>query len=756
MAARILKGLSVIIISLSLEASAGAIPRPEHPMPQAVRSEWMNLNGEWEFAETDESTDQGYLTDKPYPDRIIVPFCRESELSGLGRKGFVTNVWYRRTFELPKTWRSPRTILHIGACDWETTVWLNGRLLGKHRGGSAPINFEITRQLQSGKNTIIVHAFDDTRSGLQATGKQSHQEQSYGCVYTRTTGIWQTVWLEGVGSSYIRDFHVEHDPANSRVLIQAEVDGPCNGLTLKAVAVAGNKIVGTAETPADWRNARLALNLAEKHLWSVDRPYLYRLKLVLLKDGNAVDAVDSYFGLRSISIQGAAILINGKPVFQRLILDQGFYPDGIWTAPTDAALRRDIELSQACGYNGARLHQKVFEPRFLYWADKLGYLVWGEYPNWGLNYADPRINLPVIQEWMEIVRRDRDHPSIIGWCPFNETPASAVELQNAVVAATRALDTSRPVLDSSGYAHGLPDPEVLDAHDYDQNPESFRARYNENFAPNTALPARYGGNEGRTAVPFMVSEFGGIGWAVAGGWGYGKAPENLEEFYARYAGLVNALLDGRHMFGFCYTQLTDVEQEHNGLYAYERKPKFDLKRLHAITSGTAAYEKNPPIEVVTASPEWRVLVGACPDKDLAKEWRYTFDQPAGKDWVNAEFDDSSWQTGLGGFGSKGGWEWATRTSWATKDIWLRQDFTCDGKTFDEAMLAIHYDNATEVYLNGKRIWKGTGWNDRYSGFNVMKFVKDLLKPGRNVIAIHTHQDEGGQFIDAALLAASGQ
>lgn len=746
---KFLLSLAVLIIA-GLPAVA-SIPRPEYPNPQAQRSEWMNLNGQWQFAETDNMTDQGYLGDAPYPDKIIVPFCRESKLSGLARTGFIKNVWYRRTFDLPKTWKSPRTLLHIGACDYETSVWLNGKLLGKHVGGSEPITFEITKQLQPGRNTVIVHAFDDTRGGLQPTGKQAHELNSSGCMYTRTTGIWQTVWLEGIGSSYIKDFHIESDAANSRVLIQTDIEGPCDGLTLRAVAYAGTKVVATAQAPADWRNGRLALNLAEKHLWSPEKPFLYDLKLTLVRDGKTADTVASYFGLRSVSIDGTVIKINGKPVFQRLILDQGFYPEGVWTAPTDTALRHDIEMSQAAGYNGARLHQKVFEPRYLYWADKMGYLVWGEFCSWGANYGDPRINLPFVNEWTEIVRRDRNHPSIIGWCPLNETGGSSGELQNTLVAITRGMDPSRPILDTSGYTHSLSDPEVLDNHDYDQNPESLKMRYNDNFGPNEVLPARYGGVERGGNVPFMVSEFGGIGWTVAGGWGYGVGPKSKDEFYARYKGLVDALLDSPYQFGFCYTQLTDVEQEQNGLYTYQRQPKFDVKRLHDIAARPAAIEKGVKPKSGVPSANWRVVVGAVQDQAQAREWKYTFAEPAGKTWSKPGFDDASWQKGFGGFGSKGGWEWATKTSWATSDIWLRQEFNYDGTPFTQAMLAIHYDNGTEVYVNGKRIWKGTAWNDRYSGFDVLKSLKPALVSGRNTIAVHTHQDTGGQFIDLALL-----
>jgi beta-galactosidase/beta-glucuronidase len=557
-----------------------------------ARAEWLNLNGTWEFAESNEGGEATWLSDKPYPDQIVVPFCRESKLSGLARTGFVKNVWYRRSIRTPAEWKSGRVRLHIGACDWKTRVWLNGHLLGEHTGGSAPFCFDATKQLNSGGNVVIVHAFDDTRSGLQATGKQSHTEKSHDCFYTRTTGIWQTVWLEGVGPTFVSNVRIEPDLKQSRILLHAEVDGPTDGLTLRAVALAGGHAVGSAEAPADWRNNRLVLNLSEKRPWSVEAPFLYDLKIALLRDDQPIDRVDSYFGLRKVTIDGAAILINGKPVFQRLVLDQGFYPDGIWTAPSDEALRNDIRLSQAAGFNGARLHQKVFDPRFLYWADKLGYLVWGEFPNWGLDYKRPEVNLPVIDEWTEILLRDRNHPAIVGWCPFNETPPEAGPLQKAVFNVTWAIDPSRPVIESSGYYHGVPSPDVLDAHDYDQNPSSFRARWA--FGPGSAKWS-YDILDLPPSVPFFISEYGGIGWNVHGGWGYGNAPKTLEAFYARFQGLTDALLDSRRMFGYCYTQLTDIEQEQNGLYTYDRRPKFDVDRLRKIQSRRAAYEKDPPV-----------------------------------------------------------------------------------------------------------------------------------------------------------------
>ncbi len=585
--------IATLIMSAMVGFAAESIPRPEHPMPQMQRAEWLNLNGEWEFAETDESEDAQYLSDEAYPYKITVPFCRESSLSGLGRKGFVKNVWYRRTFERPSNWISSRTRLHIGASDWYTRVWINGRLAGEHKGGSAPIALDITDSVVHGTNTVIINVFDDTRSRLQALGKQSIALESSGCVYTRTTGIWQTVWLEGVGSAYIKDFHIQQDSSNCTVFVQAGIDGAMDGATLRAEVSSNGKVVGSATCQADWRNNRCVIPLSEMHLWSPTDPFLYDLKLSILKDDEIIDDVNSYFGLRTVSIKGAAILINGEPVFQRAILDQGFYPDGIWTAPSDAALKKDIELSIAAGFNGARLHQKVFEPRYLYWADKLGYLCWGEFPSWGPDYNKADCVLPIVNEWAELVKRDRNHPSIIGWCPFNESSgAHVVELQNTIVNITRQLDPSRPILDTSGWSRGISDPEVLDAHDYDQNPESFRSRWFDRYA---SLDSPASSNKA-PLIPFFVSEFGGAGWERDDkvGWGYGAAPKDLEDFYNRFEGLVNALLDNRYMFGFCYTQLTDVEQEHNGLFYYDRTPKFDTAWLKRIVSRKAAYEIDPP------------------------------------------------------------------------------------------------------------------------------------------------------------------
>ncbi len=741
------------LIGLSLgNLFADSIPRPEHPIPQMERSEWLNLNGQWDFAETDDNEDESYLTKESYPDQIIVPFCRESKLSGLEQKGFVKNVWYRRTFQVPQDWQSERIRLHIGACDWLTRVWINGVFVGRHEGGFCDFAFDITEELnRKGENTVVIHAFDDTPSGLQPLGKQSNRERSYGIFYTRTTGIWQTVWLEGVGSSFIKDVRMTPDPDHSRILMQFTVDGPSHGLSVHATARADGEIVGHAVSSADWRNTYLTLELDDKHLWSVDDPFLYDLKLELKNGNQVMDRIDSYAGLRKVTIEGRAILINDKPVFQRTVLDQGFYPDGIWTAPTDEALKKDIELAKSVGFNGARLHQKVFEPRFFYWADKLGYLLWGEFASFGANYSNPEVNRPIIDHWVEIVRRDRNHPSIIGWCPFNETPESAGELQNTTVRMTRLLDSTRPILDTSGWTHSIPDPEVMDAHDYNQNPETFKERW-ENYFRLGSLPDRYGGEQSHI-VPFFVSEFGGIGWFERKGndaWGYGNMPESEDEFFERFRGLIEAQLNNRNLFGYCYTQLTDIEQEQNGVFYYDRSPKFAAEKFHAIQTQQAAYEKNPPTEVEEKPASYKVLLGGTPDGMAQNIWKYTMKRPE-EGWIDPGFDDSIWKQGQGGFGQKEGWGKWTGTEWNTSDIWLRRTFEYDGSSFNSALLVIHYDNETTVHINGEQIWNRGRWNDRYDGFDITDKLKSVLKEGENTIAIHCHQDEGGQFIDTAIL-----
>ena len=754
-------GLLVICAGLiggALTAQA-EVPRPEHPRPDLQRDSWQTLNGEWQF-EIDKAADgeaRGLSHGKDLNSKILVPFCPESKLSGLGLGNTVKlkDVWYRRSFELSPAMTGKRVRIHFGGVDYKTWVYINGQLAGTHVGGSSAFSFEITQWLKNGPNEVVVKVLDDMWSGLQSCGKQS-PDQSQGCTYTRTTGIWQPVWLEAVGSTFVENISVVPDPENSRVFITAKLNGLDKDLSLKAEAFIDGKSVGSDTTTGPWQNT-LVVDLKTKKLWAPGAPNLYDLKLTLSSGNKKIDTLNSYFGLRSVAIDGRRILINGKPVFQRLILDQGFYPDGLWTAPTDEALKKDIEMSMACGYNGARLHQKVFEPRFLYWADKLGYMVWGESANWGFSFK-PEGYAAYVNEWTEILLRDRNHPSIIGWSAFNETNGSVVaDLQQMMWNVTKAIDPTRPAFETSGWTHTLPNPEVLDMHDYDGNGVSLRERWLGNLSVTSvprSIPARYGSLKATLAkdrgVPFMVSEMGGIGWATGGGWGYGTGPKTLDEFYVRYKDTIDAMLDNPHLFGFCYTQLTDIEQEKNGLFYYDRKPKFDAKKLHEITSREAAYESHDPTKpaVIAAEPAWKVLVGALQDGKLRTPYQYVFEKPA-DGWMKEGFDDSSWKTGLAPFASDG--EWTVGTKWTSVDIFFRKTFEYDGGEIKKGALVILYDEDTEVYVNGQKIFEAEKFITQYQLYSVTELLKKALKKGTNTIAVHTRQSSGGQYIDLALL-----
>ncbi len=568
------------------------IPRPEHPQPQMRRESWMNLNGEWDFMfDFGNSGIDRKLYEREALDRkILVPFCPESELSGIGYKDFMRAVWYHRVVTLTDKQTEGRVLLHFGAVDYECRVWVNGQKAGVHKGGYTSFVFDITKLVRSGENSLSVYAGDDTRSGKQPKGKQSGLYASHVCDYTRTTGIWQTVWLEFVPEEYIRNVRYYPNTVGNTVTVLAEVKGT-GTLCVKASYEGRN--CGRAEAVASAGYVTLTLPLSEKHIWEPGNGRLFDLEL---RFGD--DLVYSYFGMRDVRIEGERVLINGKSVFQRLVLDQGFYPDGIYTAPTEEALIQDIRLSMDAGFNGARLHQKVFEPLFLYHCDRLGYLVWGEQASWGLDVSVPDGLKHILPEWMEAVYRDFNHPAIIGWCPFNETwdyqgRKQDDELLSIVYRMTKLADITRPCIDTSGNYHVESD--IFDLHDYTQDPKAFAAHYADFAAggkPCDPLANRQKFIEG---IPVFISEYGGIKWDIEGvnelSWGYGEGPATEEEFLTRYKGLIDTLLDHPRMFGFCYTQLYDVEQEMNGLYTYGRKPKFDMEVIRAINSRKAAIEE---------------------------------------------------------------------------------------------------------------------------------------------------------------------
>lgn len=564
------------------------IPRNEHPNPQFERENWRCLNGEWDFEIDNGKSGEArglFNSDAVYGQKITVPFCPQSKLSGVEHKDFMYSVWYKKEIVLSSDDLKNDILLHFGAVDYEAVVYVNGTRAGEHKGGYVSFCIDITEYCKEGSNTITVNAIDDERDALIPRGKQSEKYYSHACDYTRTTGIWQTVWLEFVPQTRIEKIRIYPSVDDTSVDIQAVVRG--NGI-LRAEVFFNGKKTGEGSVSAGSGYTRFNIKLSEKHLWQVGEGNLYD---VVMTFGN--DTVKSYFGLRSVNIDGYKFLINGKSVFQRLILDQGFYPDGIYTAPSDKELKADIERSMAYGFNGARLHEKIFEQRFLYHADKLGYIVWGEFPNWGLDHSRPESVFSVLPEWLEEIERDFNHPAIIGWCPFNETwdkdgRKQCDDVLRNVYLATKSADPTRPCIDTSGNYHTVTD--IYDVHDYEQNPEIFKANYDKLMTDNELFDHFPDRQHYDGLKPVFISEYGGIRWSSGDGWGYGNAPKTEEEFIARYKGLTEAILNNDRIMGFCYTQLTDVEQEQNGLYTYDRKAKFDPDIFYKINTQKAVIE----------------------------------------------------------------------------------------------------------------------------------------------------------------------
>ena len=602
------------------------IPRGEYPRPQFRRADWLCLNGQWQFErdQGDSGLERGLL-DRPLTERITVPFCPESELSGIGNHDYYNAVWYRRAVTIPAAWAGKRVLLHFQAVDYDSTVWVNGQEVGRHRGGFTPFSCDLDGVAAAGDEiTIVLRARDDGQQP-QPRGKQAREYGPSGAVYVRTTGIWQTVWLEPVPEIALRRPRLTPDLANKTIRLEQPLSGNAPGLRLRATVSDAAGAIVSAECSAEYDLApRLDLPIPTERLrlWAAGAPNLYDIDIALLDAaGNIIDSAQSYAGMRAIAIDGAAIKINGETVFQRLVLDQGYYPAGIMTAPSDAALIEDIELSLAAGFNGARLHQKVFEERFLYHADRLGYIVWGEFGDWGCSGNGPPINgehqkpgPDYITQWLECLERDYSHPCIVGWCPLNETWQTLTDrltmlddVTRGMYLATKAMDSTRPVLDTSGYSHRVPEADVYDSHDYTQDPAAFRARHAGlaqgqpylNSAASWGAPARLVGNIQWSipwrGQPYFVSEFGGIWWNPDVGddedsWGYGTRPRDLEEFYDRFEQLCAILLEDVNMFGYCYTQLTDIYQEQNGIYKFDRSLKFDLARIRAAQQKPAAIE----------------------------------------------------------------------------------------------------------------------------------------------------------------------
>ena len=574
-----------------------SIPRPEYPRPQLVRDSWLNLNGEWtihlDFRKS--GVDRELMNSTGFERKITVPFAPESPLSGVNYKDFIEMMWYHRTISIPNDWSEKLVLLNFGAVDFECEVFVDGDLAGRHWGGSSSFTVNITRFIEAGSSyNLVVLVRDEFRNGTQTSGKQCSSFASRDCSYTRTTGIWQTVWLEAVDPRSLKQIHILPDVDKGGFLFIPQFwgIGPSTSMTI-AISDGGRVVADGAAKASD--GAGMFLQIENATMWQPGNPHLYDISITVKEDAKIIDHVSSYGGLRKVHIEGNKVLLNNEPIFQRLVLDQGFYPDGTWTAPTDDALKRDIELSMESGFNGARLHQKVFEERFHYWADVLGYLTWGESASWGLelNRIEPARNF--LSEWGEIIVRDRNHPSIIAWTPFNETAEHADNPQHNRLHVDsyelcHALDPTRPVNDSSGYAHIRTD--LWTVHNYEQDPEKLK----EILSPTKDegvfrnIPDHEAPYEGQ---PYIIDEFGGIKWNPDTqldksetqrkvSWGYGEPPASIEDFYRRLEGQVKAIRSLEHICGYCYTQLTDVEQEQNGVYYYDRSAKFDMKEIRRI------------------------------------------------------------------------------------------------------------------------------------------------------------------------------
>ncbi len=700
----------------------------EYPRPQMVRKEWINLNGLWELAIVSKDAEKPTA----FEHQILVPFPVESALSGV-MKPVTENerLWYRRTFELPKKWIGRRVLLHFGAVDFEATVWVNGRQLGQHRGGYDGFSLDVTDALHPGEgNELVVGVWDPTDSGTQPRGKQVRQPK--GIWYTPTSGIWQTVWLEPVNAAYIKSVKITPDVDHQSVSIQPASTVPLGNYIIEATIRDGATTLYTASMTA---GGKIEMPVKNARLWSPEKPNLYRLVVSLKLGSRTIDRIESYFGMRKISLgkdeKGfTRLLLNNRPYFQFGPLDQGFWPDGLYTAPTDEALRYDIEMTKKLGFNMARKHVKIEPDRWYYWCDKLGLLVWQDMPS-GDKYI--RSNEPDITRSPESARQFEaelqaliegrgNHPSIVIWVPYNEgwgqwdTPRIA-EL-------VKKLDPTRLVINTSGWSdRGVGD--INDMHKYPgpgaPDPEQKRAT--------------------------VLGEFGGLGLPVVGhswqaqkNWGYRSFTNQtaLTKAYLNLVAKLFPLIEEKGLSAAVYTQTTDVEIEVNGLMTYDRELlKLEAKHIARANRGELPPQTRTVELVPTAQTE-------------RSSWGYTFETP-GPDWFQPGFDASLWKTGYSGFGTRETPGTAVRTDWTTEEIWLRREFSMNNGQPENLRLLLHHDEDAEVYINGVLAAKAPGYTTDYETLELTPEGRAALKPSGNVLAVHCRQTTGGQYIDVGIV-----
>ena len=692
---------------------------PEYPRPQMVRDEWMNLNGLWQYREAKENEIPPF--GGKLPGTILVPYPIESALSGVMKTA--ERLWYRRTATMPKKWEGLRVVLHFGAVDWETKVFVNGKTVGQHRGGYDPFSFDITDALKpEGEQEIVVGVYDPSDGGDQARGKQVLKPS--GIWYTPTTGIWQTVWLEPVATEHVSAMVLVPEVDSEAIRLTVLSTGESARCTVHVEVRDGTEQIAEAEGRVGMETT---IPIKSPKLWSPDTPFLYDLTISLLEDGKQIDAVKSYFGMRKIEIalddHGVnRILLNGTFVMQVGPLDQGFWPDGIYTAPTDEALRSDIEMTKNLGFNMARKHVKVEPDRWYYWADKLGLLVWQDMPSGNNKTDDSKKQFET--ELANLVLTHYNHPSIIMWVVFNEGWGQYDT--ERLAAWVKQLDPTRLVNNASGWTDKKAG-DVLDIHNYPQpkspDPDSNRA--------------------------IVLGEFGGLGLAIEGHtwkkehWGY-QGMSDAEQLTLRYEKFLKRVYEFKDTPGLSaaiYTQTTDVEVECNGLMTYDRtivKPVLD--RVAAANRGD--FSKMPP------APIFKTIVPTSEEK--GREWRYTVDKPS-ENWFKPEFSDAEWKQGLGGFGTKETPGAIVRTEWKTSDIWMRAEATVSDEQFASLHFRLHHDEDAEVYVNGVLAGSYGGHTSEYDEFPLTQTGRNAFKPGKNTIAVHCRQTRGGQYIDVGIV-----
>jgi beta-galactosidase len=712
----------------------------EYPRPQMERKNWVNLNGLWNYAITDQAVGQP----KAWDGEILVPFAPESQLSGVGRLLEPNQaLWYKRKIQ---GGAKGRTLLHFEAVDYQSTVWVNGKEVGNHTGGHTPFSFDITGVIKAGENELIVRVLDATE-GFQLHGKQKLRPG--GIWYTRVSGIWQTVWLEQVPERFIRDLDFESDIAAGTLKVTGKLSGAAvAGEKLRVTATSGGKPVasGTGGTV-------VSLKIPDAKLWSPEEPNLYDLKVELLsEDDKPLDEVASYAALRSFGKVKDAngnlrFTLNGKPVFHWGPLDQGWWPDGLLTPPSDAAMRSDIEFLKQAGFNMIRKHIKIEPRRYYMHCDRIGMLMWqdqvsmgygpdtepkGSNPPWTRMARNPQegkwpeeAHQQFVTEYKRMVDHLRDHACIAVWSPFNEAWGQHRSMEVGRMAVE--YDRSRPVNIASG-GNFWPVGDIADEHAY----------------PDPAFPL---GDKRFDPYIKVVGEFGGHGWPVEGhlwkkdnaNWGYGGLPKSLDEWKERYARSINVLagLRKKGIAAGVYTQTSDVEVEINGLLTYDRVQKIDPAWLRAQSERLLGTPDVVRAEVLLPSSEAK-----------PQQWRYASVAPA-DGWQLPDFDDQAWREGPGGFGTRMVANARVGTEWNSREIWLRKEFQLNAAVKGNAVLRVFHDEDAVIHLNGTKVAELRGFVGTY--VDVPLTDASLLKPGRNVIAIHCRQTEGGQFIDAGIV-----